>query len=178
MNISKPISIWRRQIGHMMKFYVSIIIFILPLIVSASCATDDVALPDNNAPESPSQNSDLMIDTIVVTVGNKKFTAILESNNTANEFKKMLPLTISMKDLNNNEKFFDFPNNLPTNASNPRTINSGDLMLWGSNTLVLFYKTFNTSYSYTRLGTIENPSGLAQALGSGNVTVTFELLTN
>ena len=109
-------------------------------------------------------------------MGNKKFTAILESNNTANEFKKMLPLTISMKDLNNNEKFFDFPNNLPTNASNPRTINSGDLMLWGSNTLVLFYKTFNTSYSYTRLGKIENPSGLAEALGSGNVTVTFEVL--
>ncbi len=159
-----------------MKFFLCILI--LPFIVSASCATDDVTLPDNNIPELPSQNSDLMKDSIVITVGNKNFTAILESNNTANEFKKMLPLTISMKDLNSNEKFFDFTNNLPTNAANPRTINSGDLMLWGSNTLVLFYKTFNTSYNYTRLGKIEDPSGLTQALGSGNVTVTFELLTN
>ncbi|WP_245970297.1 cyclophilin-like fold protein [Pseudochryseolinea flava] len=116
-----------------------------------------------------------MKDTVLITIGSNQFTATLESNAAATEFKKMLPLTINMKDLNSNEKFFDLASNLTTNAANPRTINSGDLMLWGSNTLVLFYKSFNTSYSYTRLGKIENPSGLSQALGSGNVTVTFEL---
>ncbi|MEQ1586044.1 MAG: cyclophilin-like fold protein [Cyclobacteriaceae bacterium] len=118
-----------------------------------------------------------MKDTIAIIIDDNHFTAILESSAAAAEFKKMLPLTISMRDLNNNEKFFDFSNNLPANASNPRTINAGDLMLWGSNTLVLFYKPFNTAYSYTRLGKIENPNGLSRALGAGNVTVTFELLS-
>ena len=80
-----------------------------------------------------------------------------------------------MKELNNNEKYYDLPHSLPTNSSNPGTIQNGDLMLYGSKTIVLFYKTFPTSYSYTRLGYINNPSGLQSALGSGNVTVTFEL---
>jgi hypothetical protein len=90
----------------------------------------------------------------------------------------MLPMTLEMKDLNSNEKFSDLSRSLPTNTFNPGTIHTGDLLLWGSNTLVLFYKSFNTPYSYTKLGKIENPNGLAQALGSGTVKVTIKLHSN
>lgn len=160
-----------------MNFSAGIIIFIQSLIVWANFTTEDASLPDKNVPDSASQTSKLMKDTIAIIIDDNHFTAILESNTAANEFKKMLPLTISMRDLNSNEKFFDLSKNLPANASNPGTIHAGDIMLWGSNTVVLFYKTFSTSYSYTRLGKIENPDGLAQALGSGNVSVKFELLS-
>ena len=51
---------------------------------------------------------------------------------------------------------------------------SGNLMLYGNNCVVLFYETFNSSYSYIRLGAIDDHSGLAAALGSGNVSVRFE----
>ena len=110
-----------------------------------------------------------------VTIGSAIFTATLLDNASVVALKGKLPMTMNMKELNGNEKYYDLSENLPRNASNPQTIQTGDLMLYGSNTIVLFYKTFPTSYSYTRLGRIDNPSGLAEAQGSGDVIVKFEL---
>jgi len=109
-----------------------------------------------------------------ITVGTTVFTATLFDNPTTIAFKATLPLTINMTELNGNEKYYDFPSALPTNASVGGDIKAGDLMLYGSNVLVLFYKNFNTPYSYTKLGYVDNPTGLAQALGVGNVIVKFE----
>ncbi|MBL7862912.1 MAG: hypothetical protein JNJ65_17245 [Cyclobacteriaceae bacterium] len=111
---------------------------------------------------------------IKINVGKQSFTATLRDNATANAFKALLPFTASMTELNDNEKYFRLSKNLPTNESNPGTIGPGDLMLWGSNTVVLFYETFPTSYRYTMLGKIDNPTVLTSALGTGTVTVTFE----
>lgn len=116
-------------------------------------------------------------NTLKITVGSSTFTATLASNETATAFKALLPMTINMSELNSNEKYYNLPQSLPADASNPGTIQNGDLMLYGSSTLVLFYKTFSTSYSYTRIGSIDNPSGLETALGAGSATVTFEIST-
>ena len=113
--------------------------------------------------------------TMKITVGAAVFKATLYDNPTATAFKSLLPLTIKMVELNGNEKYVDLSHNLPTSAANPGTIQNGDLMLYGSATLVLFYKTFFTSYSYTKLGRIDDVTGLVAALGSGNVTVSFEV---
>ena len=112
---------------------------------------------------------------MTITIGQKAFTATLEDNATANAFKAILPLTVKMDDLNDNEKVIRLPKNLPTDDSNPGQIKAGDLMIWSSRSLVLFYKSFPTSYSYTRLGRIDDVSGLSAAVGRGNVTITFEL---
>ncbi|MCI0747242.1 MAG: hypothetical protein L0Y58_17700 [Verrucomicrobia subdivision 3 bacterium] len=110
-----------------------------------------------------------------IKIGSSNFVATLDDNPTTAAFKAMLPLTVEMQELNGNEKLYRLPNKLPTKSSNPGKIENGDLMLYGANTVVLFYKSFPTSYSYTRLGRINDPAGLASAVGSGNVTVTFEL---
>ena len=111
---------------------------------------------------------------IKLTIGSKNFIATLEDNATAAAFTALLPMTVNMSELNGNEKYFRLSRNLPTNSSNPGTIQTGDLMIYGSNTLVFFYKSFPTSYDYTRLGRIKDPR-LAAAVGSGSATVTFEV---
>jgi hypothetical protein len=78
-----------------------------------------------------------------------------------------------MDELNGNEKKADLLKALPVNASRPGTIRNGDIMLYGSNTLVVFYLTFESSYAYTRLGRVTDPAGLAQALGRQGVRVVF-----
>ena len=135
---------------------------------ASSCNKDE----DNIKTEN---NNTMTNDKIKITVNSQTFTATLLDNNSAKAFKEMFPLTINMIELNGNEKYYDLLNSIPTDASNPGTINNGDLMLYGSKTLVLFYKTFSTSYSYTKLGKVDDVTGLESALGSGNSTVTFEL---
>jgi hypothetical protein len=113
--------------------------------------------------------------TINIQIASKTFTAKFFDNASSQALMAKMPMTITMSELNGNEKYYPMPNGLPTNSQHVRTIKAGDLMLYGSDTLVLFYKSFTTSYSYTRLGYIEDASGLANALGSGSTQVTFSL---
>jgi hypothetical protein len=124
------------------------------------------------------RNTSSRLDKMNIHIGSETFTATLYENPTVAAFKAMLPLAVEMTELNGNEKYFHLATDLPVDAAKPGTIQAGDLMLWESRTLVLFYKTFRTSYSYTKLGRIDNASGLATTVGSGSVTVRFELERN
>lgn len=108
-----------------------------------------------------------------MTVGERRFAITLTDNETARAFAQMLPLTLTMAELNGNEKYADLPKALPTKASRPGTVRNGDLMLYGSQTLVVFYLTFDSSYTYTSLGRVDDPTGLAEALGRDDVQIKF-----
>lgn len=150
------------------------LLFLVPVLMGAACDQNNPT-PANEDQSAITENTESIKDTLVITIRGKEFTATLVDNPTATAFKSMLPLTINMTELNGNEKYFRLSKNLATNESNPGTINSGDLMLYGSNTLVLFYESFRTFYSYTKIGRIANANGLTDALGNGNVTVTISL---
>jgi hypothetical protein len=126
------------------------------------------------AAKQGSERERSMDNRITVRIGSKAFAATLADNPTAAAFKKLLPLSLTMSELNGNEKFVRLSVSVPTQASTPTAIRTGDLMMYGSSTLVLFYKSFRTTYSYTNIGRVDDPAGLEAALGSGNVDVTFE----
>ncbi len=112
---------------------------------------------------------------ITVKVGENSYEACLYDNESARALSEVFPMTLSMSELNGNEKYHYLAGPLPTNAESIGAIHAGDLMLFGSDCLVLFYENFTTSYRYTRIGYLENPEGLSGVLGSGTASVSFEM---
>ena len=123
---------------------------------------------------SPQKNtSSITISVMQVSISNHNYKVILEENSTAKALLDKLPLTLDMGDLNDNEKYTNLSFSLPTKSENVRHIKAGDIMLFGDNCLVIFYKNFTTSYRYTRIGHIENPDNLQKIVGAGNITAKF-----
>jgi hypothetical protein len=143
---------------------------------TSTVSKNDSTEEHNKSQIDSSKETTTMKNTINIIVGNKTFTATLEDNDTAKALVKQLPLTIDMSDLNGNEKYNNLSVKLRADTSTtPGRINEGDLMVYGNNCLVLFYKTFKTSYSYVKLGHVDNTTGLTEALGSGGMKVTFSV---
>lgn len=146
----------------------------------ASCGSNDALVATENEVSPPISNpsdggTNITTNKMKIAVGNSVFNVTLSDNPSVTAFKALLPLTLNMNELNNNEKVFHLETSLPTNDSLGGKIQVGDFMLYGNNALVLFYESFTTSYTYTRLGKVDDVSGYRAALGTGNVTVKFEL---
>ena len=139
-----------------------LLITIILLLIITGCSKQNKTNKDNNYNEE--------INRMKVIINSKEYIANLEGNDTTKAFIKTLPQEYNMEELNNNEKYVYLDFSLPTNSSNPKRINCGDIMLFGNNCLVIFYKSFDTSYSYTKIGHIDNLSNL----GNDNITVKFE----
>ncbi|WP_157151581.1 cyclophilin-like fold protein [Brachyspira sp. SAP_772] len=142
-----------------MKILLSFLIFIM-----TAC---------NNSIYGDSTTMNTLNNYVTLTINSKEYKLILYDNDTARDFLRMLPLTITMNDLNSNEKYHNLSTTLTTKSERVGSIKRGDFMLYGNNCLVLFYESFSTSYSYTRIGYIENTDGLKDSLGRGSIEITF-----
>ena len=110
------------------------------------------------------------VTNINVIINSKTYNATVENNETVKKFINHLPQEFNMKELNGNEKYVYMDNSLPTNEMHSKQIKSGDIMLYGNDCLVIFYKSFDTNYNYTKIGHIDN----LPDLGNDNVIVKFE----
>lgn len=138
--------------------------------------SNTVSSQTNTIGEDIDDNSEL--PKINVKIGNQTFTATLYNSKATREFIKTLPLRITMSELNGNEKYSYISREFTQKVENVKNIESGDIMLYGSNCLVLFYKDFETIYQYTKIGKIDNPTELEQIVGEGNVEITFSIAEN
>lgn len=118
------------------------------------------------------ENSEMQMN---VQVGGSTFTATLEENEAVDALVEMMeqgPVAIQMSDYSGFEKVGPLGTSLPT-SNQQTTTQAGDIVLYQGNQIVMFYGS--NSWSYTRLGHIDDLTGWEEALGSGDVTVTFSL---
>lgn len=137
--------------------------------------SDSSTAPESGDAESQQVEEEHSEMQMNVQVGGSTFTATLEENEAVDALVEMMekgPVTIQMSDYSGFEKVGPLGTSLPT-SNQQTTTQAGDIVLYQGNQIVMFYGS--NSWSYTRLGHIDDLTGWEEALGSGDVTVTFSL---
>ena len=156
------------------------VFFLLFLLLSTSVLMDGCGSQESSAPSQEAENkkSEWVEEEngemkMNVNVNGQDFTATLEQNSAVSALVQMMengPVTLQLSDYAGFEKVGPLGQSLP--ASNSQTTTqSGDIVLYQGNQIVMFYGS--NSWSYTRIGRIDDLTGWEEALGSGDVTVTL-----
>ncbi len=133
---------------------------------------DETSVTETDAQKETEEDRAMQIN---VQVGDMVFSATLEKNEAVSAFVEMMregPVVLLMSDYSGFEKVGPLGTSLPVNNSQTTT-HAGDIVLYNGNQIVIFYGS--NSWSYTRLGRVDDLTGWEEALGSGDVTVTFSL---
>ena len=154
-----------------------ILVAIWGIVLLAGCGGET----QNAAPSSPQTEPETTHETdkkeqttmkMNVQIGGQTFTATLADTKAAQEFAQMLPMTITLDDYGGFEKVGSLGRSL-TASNSQTTTAAGDIVLYNSSNIVMFYGS--NSWSYTRLGKIDDLTGWADALSSNSVTAIFTL---
>ena len=145
------------------------LVLVFSIIMVVFLVTDhgnfSLALPNNDSnKEVVSLNANINIDGV-------DYAATFNNSDSAKIFLNSLPLDVTMYDLNNNEKYVYLNFKLPANPTYTGNINAGDIVLFGDDCLVIFYKSFTTNYSYTKIGEISNIEEFINNVKYGNAKV-------
>ena len=163
----------------MMKKKVFSLLFLLlsTSVLMAGCGSRESSASSQEAENTKSEwveeeNGEMKMN---VNVNGQDFTATLEQNSAVSTLVQMMengPVTLQLSDYAGFEKVGPLGQSLP--ASNSQTTTqSGDIVLYQGNQIVMFYGS--NSWSYTRIGRIDDLTGWEEALGSGDVTVTLSV---
>ncbi len=110
-----------------------------------------------------------------VQIGDQSFTATLEDNAAVRELVDMMreaPVSVDMSDYSGFEKVGSLGRSLTTD-NRQTTTGAGDIVLYNGDHIVMFYGS--NSWSYTRIGHINDLTGWEEALGDGSITAVFSV---
>ena len=114
------------------------------------------------------------MENFYLTIDGNDYELSLYSNQAVDHLLSLLPLSIQMNDLQDNEKYYYFDNPFPIETESVNQIRTGDLMLFNNDCLVLFYDDFTTSYQYTRIGYIKDISDFKENINHESVDVIIQ----
>ncbi|MGC6767941.1 cyclophilin-like fold protein [Enterococcus sp. LJL51] len=142
----------------------------LAMFFLSGCSPKEAAVPISAiesedqlsaAPKSSNQiDGKESLRIVKLKLDNQDFQLELEENETVEELTAQFPLSLELEDLNQNEKYAYLSKALPTAPQRIVQIEKGDVLLFGSDCLVIFYESFETNYTYTRIGKIKEAAAL------------------
>ena len=172
-----------------MKRFITIIIGLVLICTLVGCDknTNNTTEPSNPTTQEPSTTTpadttpdtttedDTMNKTLTLKIDNTEVDVFWLDNDSVKALKQLAKdgLTIDLEMYGNMEQFGSLGSTLPSSDTN-LSATAGDVMLYQSNKIVLFYGS--NTYSYTKLGHINLSKGeLTELLGDENVTITLTL---
>ena len=160
------------------RFYAAALIITLAMLLTllTACSGANEA-PKNEEADQNTENTeeDAEMKSITMRINDEEVEVIWEDNESAEALAELVsesPLTIDMSMYGGFEQVGAIGTDLPSNDINITT-EPGDIMLYTGSNIVVFYGS--NSWSYTRLGHIENKSEdeLKDLLGTNNVKITL-----
>ena len=127
---------------------------------------------DNKVIQKEEGDNVMEINKMNIKIDGMDMSVTLENNETVKALLNKLPLEFVANELNGNEKYYYLDEDLPSNSQSVHRIEKGDIMLFGTDCLVIFYESFDTPYSYTRIGKIDD-SSLLDNISSGSSSVSI-----
>ncbi len=142
---------------------------------SVSSAGGPEPVTETEAPAEPAEPEEEQMGELYLKIGDETLEVRWEDNESVSFLKdcvKEEALTADLSMYGGFEQVGSLGVSVPRNDSETVT-QSGDIVLYSGNQIVIFYGS--NSWSYTRLGHIENksPSEMRELLGNGDVTVTL-----
>lgn len=177
----------------MTRYIIQGLLSILVLFQSSACTA---ALPGASAGELPASpppavqataapqpeqtaaaEEDTQMTRLQLTFNGHTYAATLAENSSAQAFVQLLQeqggaMTVDMSDYGSFEKVGPLGTTLPRNDEQITT-SAGDIILYLGSSITVYYD--KNSWNFTRLGRLDDPEGLKEALGNGDVSITFQL---